>query len=173
MRTALKDCLLLGSLICVHGGCSVATGLRYGVGINCWGVNTKKVVARFVIFPLNCKSRYSAPRKKRGLDFKESFSREQPREQMIHGGDRDKWGRKTRLLLWQLNSCCVWGKLLIYGSKTLASYSRGKWAADRSLAEIKSPFYQSYYGMIQFSLIRQSSALHSRVMVTHMKSGYS
>lgn len=81
---------------------------------------------------------------------KNPFSREERREQETQG-DKDQL-RKTSSLLWQLNSCCVWSELLIYGSKTTASYSRG--AAERSPAEIKkkkSSFHQLLrYDKIQF-----------------------
>lgn len=94
---------------------------------------------------------------------------ERASEREMQGGDKDQPG-KTGLLLRQLNSCCVWSELLIYGSKTPEPYSRGKWAADRSRAGIKSSFHQSYYSGIQFSLIKRSSVLSCEVRATCVKS---
>ena len=102
----------------------------------------------------------------RNLSAEES---ERASEREMQGGDKDQLG-KTGLLLRQLNSCCVWSELLIYGSKTPEPYSRGKWAADRSQAGIKSSFHQRYYSRIQFSLIKQSSVLSCEVQATCVKS---
>lgn len=123
-----------------------------------------------IVSSLKTKGAFALWKKKTKMpSFQGIFLQRRASEREMQGGDKDQPG-KTGLLLRQLNSCCVWSELLIYGSKTPEPYSRGKWAADRSRAGIKSSFHQSYYSGIQFSLIKRSSVLSCEVRATCVKS---
>lgn len=123
-----------------------------------------------IVSSLKTKGAFALWKKKTKMpSFQGIFLQRRASEREMQGGDKVQPG-KTGLLLRQLNSCCVWSELLIYGSKTPEPYSRGKWAADRSRAGIKSSFHQSYYSGIQFSLIKRSSVLSCEVRATCVKS---
>lgn len=142
INAALKDCLPLSSP-CVGRLVSHYRPLNQ--------------VLRWHCFFLNCEKTKGAYEKKKKNAFisMNLFVKRNGASERCEGGkgrDKDQPGKKS-LLLRQLNSCCVSGKLLIYGSKTPASYSRGKWAADRSLVEIKKliPSELLWYDTIQFN----------------------
>lgn len=145
INAALKDCLPLSSP-CVGRLVSHYRPLNQVLRWHCFILNCKKTKQRVLIPFEKKKEEKKDAFISMNLFVKTNWVSERCR------GDKDQPGRKS-LLLRQLNSCCVSGKLLIYGSKISASYSRGKWAADRSLVEIKKliPSELLWYDTIQFN----------------------